>query len=62
MAKYMLNASYSVEGTKGLIKDGGSARRAAVQKTIEGVGGRLESFIILSGSRTLSQSSTFPTQ
>jgi uncharacterized protein with GYD domain len=44
MAKYMLNASYSVEGTKGLIKDGGSARRAAVQKTIEGVGGRLECF------------------
>jgi len=40
----MLNASYSVEGTKGLIKDGGSARRAAVQKTIEGVGGRLECF------------------
>ena len=44
MAKFMLNASYSVEGTKGLIKDGGSARRAAVQKTIEGVGGRLECF------------------
>lgn len=44
MAKYMLNASYTVEGTKGLIKDGGSARRAAVQKTIEGVGGRLECF------------------
>lgn len=47
MAKYMLNASYSVEGTKGLIKDGGSARRAAVQKTIEGVGGRLESYYTL---------------
>jgi hypothetical protein len=31
MAKYMLNASYTVEGTKGLMKDGGSARRAAVQ-------------------------------
>ena len=44
MAKYMLNASYTVEGTKGLIKDGGSARRAAVQKTIEGLGGRLECF------------------
>ena len=44
MAKYMMKASYTVDGTKGLMKDGGSARRAAVQKTIEGVGGRLECF------------------
>ena len=34
MAKYMLKASYTVEGTKGVMKDGGSSRRAAVQKTI----------------------------
>jgi uncharacterized protein with GYD domain len=40
----MLNASYTVDGTKGLIKEGGSARRAAVQKAIEGLGGRLECF------------------
>jgi uncharacterized protein with GYD domain len=44
MAKYMLKASYTVEGTKGLVKEGGSARRATVQKTIEGLGGRLECF------------------
>ena len=44
MAKYMLKASYTIDGTKGLIKEGGSARRAAVQKTIEGLGGRLECF------------------
>jgi uncharacterized protein with GYD domain len=44
MAKYMLKASYTVDGTKGLIKEGGSARRAAVQKTIEDLGGRLECF------------------
>lgn len=44
MAKYMLKASYTVEGTKGLIKEGGSARRAAVQKMIEGLGGRVECF------------------
>jgi uncharacterized protein with GYD domain len=44
MAKYMLNASYTVDGTEGLIKEGGSARRAAVQKAIEGLGGRLECF------------------
>jgi uncharacterized protein with GYD domain len=40
----MLKASYSVEGTRGLMKEGGSSRRAAVQKMIEGMGGRLECF------------------
>ncbi len=49
MAKYMLKASYTVDGTKGLMKDGGSARRAAVQKMIEGLGGRLESFYFTFG-------------
>jgi uncharacterized protein with GYD domain len=44
MAKYMMKASYTVDGTKGLIKEGGSARRAAVQKMIEGLGGRVECF------------------
>ncbi len=49
MAKYMMNASYTVDGTKGLIKDGGSARRAAVQKMIEGLGGRVECFYFTFG-------------
>jgi uncharacterized protein with GYD domain len=44
MAKFMFKASYSVEGTKGLIKEGGSSRRAAVQKAVEGLGGHLECF------------------
>jgi uncharacterized protein with GYD domain len=49
MAKYMLKASYTVEGTKGLMKSGGSARRAAVKKTIEGIGGKLECFYYMFG-------------
>lgn len=49
MAKYMLNASYSVEGTKGLKTDGGSARRVAVQKAIESLSGRLECFYFTLG-------------
>lgn len=49
MAKYMMSASYTVEGTKGLIKDGGSGRRTAVQKAIEGLGGRLECFYFALG-------------
>jgi uncharacterized protein with GYD domain len=44
MPRFLLKASYSPEGAKGLIKEGGTARRAAVSKMVEGLGGRLESF------------------
>ena len=44
MPKFMLKASYTTEGTRGLLKDGGSARRAVVQKLMEGIGGKLEAF------------------
>jgi uncharacterized protein with GYD domain len=40
MAKYLLEASYSAEGLKGLQKDGGSARREAVARAISSVGDR----------------------
>jgi uncharacterized protein with GYD domain len=44
MAKYLIRATYTAEGTGGLKKEGGSSRRAAVEKAIGGLGGRLESF------------------
>ncbi len=44
MAKYLIKASYTVEGTKGLLKEGGSARRAAVAQMVQGMGGKLEAF------------------
>lgn len=43
MPKYLLQVNYTMEGTKGLIKEGGSARRAAAQKAAESLGGRVES-------------------
>jgi uncharacterized protein with GYD domain len=49
MAKYLLQVNYTAEGAKGLIKDGGSARRAVAQKAAESVGGRLESFYFAFG-------------
>ncbi len=42
MPKYLITASYTAEGVKGLLKDGGTGRRAAVQKAVEGLGGKLE--------------------
>ena len=44
MPKYLVQASYVGEGSKGLLKEGGSNRRAAVETVIKGVGGTLESF------------------
>ncbi|MGC2202080.1 MAG: GYD domain-containing protein [Stellaceae bacterium] len=42
MPKYLIAASYSSEGLKGLQKDKASGRRAAVTAAIEGSGGKLE--------------------
>ena len=44
MAKYLLEARYTAEGTKGLAREGGTGRRAAAAKAIESLGGTLESF------------------
>ena len=44
MAKYMIQASYTSDGLKGLLKDGGSGRRKAVDDLLASVGGKVESF------------------
>ena len=49
MPKYLLKVSYTTEGAKGLLKDGGSKRRAAAQRLVESLGGRLESLYFAFG-------------
>ncbi len=49
MAKYLIRASYSAEGTKGLLKDGGSNRKDAATKAFEDMGGTVESFYFAFG-------------
>lgn len=44
MARYLLQANYVGEGIKGLLKDGGTRRRAAAEKAIKLLGGNLEAF------------------
>jgi len=44
MPKYLFQANYVGEGVKGLLKEGGSSRRAAVEKAAQSVGGKLEAF------------------
>jgi uncharacterized protein with GYD domain len=49
MPKYLYKASYTIEGAKGLIKDGGSGRRSAIEKMTKDLGGKLESFYFAFG-------------
>lgn len=42
MSKYLVQASYTADGVKGLAKDTASGRRAAVVHAIESLGGKLE--------------------
>ena len=44
MAKYLLQASYLVAGVNGLLKEGGTARKATVEKLAQSMGGSLEVF------------------
>jgi len=42
MPKYLVQANSTVEGAKGLLKEGGTSRRAAVEKLVKSLGGTLE--------------------
>jgi uncharacterized protein with GYD domain len=44
MPKFLYQASYTGEGTKGLLKEGGSKRRAAVEEVMKALGGKVEAF------------------
>src|SRR3954471_12989322 len=49
MPKFLFEASYTVDGVKGLQREGGSSRRDAVAKAVGSVGGRLEHFYFAFG-------------
>ena len=44
MPKYLIHASYTAEGLKGLLKDGGTKRRDAAEALVKSVGGTMEAF------------------
>jgi uncharacterized protein with GYD domain len=53
MPKYLIQANYVGDGLKGLLKEGGSSRRAAIEKLFGSVGGRVESFYYAFGDTDL---------
>ena len=50
MPKYLLQVSYTADGGKGLLRDGGSKRRAAARTLVESLGGKLESLYFAFGA------------
>ena len=52
MPKYMIKASHTMEGIRGLLKEGGTSRRATFEQLVKGMGGRLRPFITPSARTT----------
>src|ERR1017187_9215993 len=44
MPKYLWQVSYTSDGIKGVLRDGGTGRRAAIKQLTESLGGKLEAF------------------
>ncbi|MGX1562541.1 GYD domain-containing protein [Streptomyces sp. NPDC055506] len=60
MPKFLIQATYTPEGTKGLLKGGASGRRAAVEQVVSGLGGRVEVMYFAFGADDLVMVIDFP--
>jgi uncharacterized protein with GYD domain len=49
MPKYLTQFNYTNEGVKGLLKEGGTSRRAATEKLIKSLGGTMEAYYFAFG-------------
>ena len=53
MPKYLICSSYTQEGLKGLLKDGGTKRMQSAKRATESLGGTLEAFYFAYGDNDL---------
>ncbi|WP_031483055.1 GYD domain-containing protein [Streptomyces bicolor] len=53
MPKFLIQASYTPEGTKGLLEEGASGRRAAVDQVVADLGGEVEAMYFAFGEDDL---------
>ena len=60
MAKYLIKASYTPNGVKGVLKEGGTSRKETVEKLIAGMGGKLEAFYFAFGDHDVYAISDLP--
>ncbi len=50
MPKYLLQVNYTLDGVKGVLDKGGSARKTAAQAAAKSAGGKVESFYFAFGA------------
>ncbi len=60
MPTFLWRASYTAEGAKGLMKDGGSKRRDVVQQMVTKAGGKLLAFYFAVGDADVYGIAEFP--
>ena len=60
MAKYLVQSNYTLDGLKGLLKEGGTGRRKAVEKAVASVGGKVESYYFAFGDTDVFAIFDFP--
>jgi uncharacterized protein with GYD domain len=60
MPKYLIQASYTAEGAKGVLRGGGSARRKAVDEVAAAVKGKIEAFYFCFGEHDVVIIADFP--
>ena len=62
MPKFLVKGSYNPDGAKGLVKEGGTGRRAAIQSLMESLGGKVEAFYYAYGEHDVYLICDFPDQ
>ena len=50
MPKYLFTGTYSAEGARGVLKEGGRGRREATEKLVKSLGGTVEGYYFAFGS------------
>ena len=60
MPKFLIEASLTSQGVKGIQSEGGTARQQAVTSAVESLGGQLESFYFGFGERDVYVIAEFP--
>ena len=49
MKKYLIKGTYNPDGAKGLIQEGGTGRKTAIEKMLADMGGKVEAFYFAFG-------------
>ena len=60
MAKYLFSGSYTQEGLRGVIKDGGSKRLTVIEQLVASLGGSVEAFYYAFGEYDFFLIADFP--